>query len=1029
MRYGVLGPLAVWDAQGLPVRVPEAKVRALLADLLIHGGGPVPADRLIEDLWAGDPPGGSVNALQTKISQLRRVLGREQVVREPGGYRLLLAETADDPADAADADGSVDSVDSVGLVGSVDALRFQELAERARAHEAPAVKGDLFADALALWRGPAYADVAESLFAGGEIARLEALRLTVLEDQAEVRLTLGEHLTLATELGELVGRHPLRERLRMAHMRALYRAGRQGDALRSFQELRRRLDEELGVSPGPGVTTLHEAILRQEPHLAPPTVESLSCRTNLPTPLTSLIGRRKAVAQVRERLSPDSGIRLVTLTGLGGVGKTRLATAAARDLAEFFPDGVWLIELAGLSAASAPDDIAERVITTLGLCDTAASEPNLDDLVGWLGRAVAEKRLLILLDNCEHLIEPVAALAGALLSAVPGGHLLVTSQEALGIPGEVVHPVPPLALPEHTDPGAVARAGAVELFVERAAAAVPGFVLDADNAPAVAAICRRLDGIPLALELVASRLRTLSPDELARRLDGRFAPYAPGAREVPPPYTPGAREVPPPYTPGATPCSREAWEVPALPEVRARGLPARQQTLRAMLDWSWQLLTADERTVLRRLAVHADGCTLPSAEAVCADRDLPAERVADLLSRLVDRSLVVREAGRFRLLESVAAYCAERLAEAGETAAVRAGFLQYCTELAERESERLRGPDQRRCLERLDAETVNLRSALDLAITGNDAGHALRLVNAMTWYWFLRGRLTEARRSLRAALATVGETVPAARTTARAWLAGMELRTSPADASPPPPPPPPPTADSPSPTGATPVPSGEDPTAGLGDPVLRARLQWFVGTGLTGHGHPHEGRRLVEASLAGARAARDRWGEAAALVELAGHAPSQGESHAELGAALFHEVGDRWGQLRATRALALAAERDGDHARTERLHREGLLVAEELGLWTEAVEALTSLGRTALAGGHAQRATELYERALSVSAERAYSRGEVRAEIGLGLAARFRGDREAAERHLNRALAKGRSSGPDAGAAEALAELRLGPRA
>ncbi|MFE9664249.1 BTAD domain-containing putative transcriptional regulator [Streptomyces sp. NPDC005955] len=923
MRYGVLGPLAVWDAEGLPVRVPEAKVRALLANLLVHGGAPVPADRLIEDLWAGNPPGGSVNSLHTKVSQLRRVLGRDQVVREPAGYRLLLTDDV------------------------VDAQRFQELAERARAHGEPAVRGDLFADALALWRGPAYADVAESLFARSEIARLEALRLTVLEDQAEVRLTLGEHALLTTELGELVARHPLRERLRAAHMRALYRSGQQGDALRSFRELRQQLDEELGVLPGPAVTALHEAILRQEPHLALPTVESPSCRTNLPTPLTPLIGRREAVARVRARLGSRPTTRLVTLTGLGGVGKTRLALAAARDLTDRFPDGVWLVELAGLGAASTPDDIAERVITTLGLCDTAASEPDLNDLVGWLCQAVAGKRLLVLLDNCEHLVESVAALAGAVLSTVPGGHLLLTSQEALDIPGEVVHPVPPLALPADTGPGALARSSAVELFVERAAAAAPGFVLDADNSAAVSAICRRLDGIPLALELVASRLRTLSPDELAASLDGRFAP----------------------------------------PEVRARGLPARQQTLRAMLDWSWHLLTADERTVLRRLAVHADGWTLPTAEAVCADQDLPADRVFDLLSRLVDRSLVVREAGRFRLLESVAAYCAERLAEAGETAAVRARFVRCYAELAERQDERLRGPDQRRCLELLDAETINLRRALDLATAGGAAGPALRLVNAMTWYWFLRGRLTEARRSLRAALATGGESAGVARLTARAWLTGMDLRASSADT-----------------TSAS---AGADPTAGVDDPVLRARLQWFIGTGLSGHGRRDEGLRLVEASLAGARAARDRWGEAAALVELAGRAPARGGAHAELGAALFHEVGDRWGQLRATRSLALVAESAGDRARTERLHREGLLVAEELGLWTEVVEALTWLGRTALAGGHAGRATELYGRALSVSTERAYGRGEVRAEVGLGLAARLRGDAVAARHHLVRAVAKG----------------------
>ncbi|WP_042167246.1 BTAD domain-containing putative transcriptional regulator [Streptomyces sp. NBRC 110035] len=944
MRYGVLGPLAVWDAEGRPVRVPEAKVRALLANLLVHGGGPVPADRLIEDLWASNPPGGSTNTLQTKVSQLRRVLGREQVVREPAGYRLLLADDV------------------------VDATRFQELAVRARAHREPAVKADLFADALALWRGPAYADVAESLFARGEIARLEELRLAVVEDHAEVRLTLGEHTALAAELGTLVARHPLRERLRMAHMRALYRSGRQGDALQSFEELRRELAEELGASPGPEAAALHRAILRQEPQLATPAIGSRSCRTNLPAPLTPLIGRREAAAQVLARLDPRAPARLVTLTGLGGVGKTRLAIAAAGDAAERYTDGVWLVELAGLGAPSDPDDIAERVITTLGLCDTAATEPDLDDLVGWLCRAVADKQLLILLDNCEHLIESVALFTKSLLSAVPAAHLLLTSQEALDIPGEVVHPVSPLALPELTDPQTVARSSAVELFVQRATAAVPGFALDADNAAAVSTVCRRLDGIPLALELVASRLRTLSPQELAARLDDRFA----------------------------------------RPDVSVRGLPDRQQTLRGMLDWSWQLLTPDERTVLRRLVVHADGCVMASAQAVCADGELPAERVPDLLSRLVDRSLVVREGDRFRLLESVAAYCAERLAEAGDENAVRARFVRYCTESAERESERLRGPEQRCALDRLNAETVNLRRALDLAVAQGPAGYAVRLVNALGWYWFLRGRFPEARRSLRSALTADADAAPGARRAAGAWLAGVELRASPGDAAP--------------------LPVDEDPTAGVDDPVLRGRLQWFVGTGLTGRGHLDEGRALVEAALAGARAVRDRWGEAAALVELAGHGPAP-EGAAELGAALFREVDDRWGQLRANRSLALAAAHRGDPVRTERLHREGLLMAEELGLWTEVVETLTLLGGAALADGLVERATELYERALSVSAERAYHRGEIRAEIGLGHAARLRGDRDAAASHLHRALAKSRSSGHATHAAAALEELGLLTRA
>ncbi|WP_020673207.1 BTAD domain-containing putative transcriptional regulator [Amycolatopsis nigrescens] len=944
MRYGVLGPLVVWDSGGRQVKVPEAKVRALLANLLIHGGRPVPADRLIEDLWAGRPPGGSANALQTKVSQLRRVLGRERVVREPAGYRLLLDDDA------------------------IDAARFQELAERARASEEPTAKGGLFAEAMALWRGPAYADVAEAMFARGEVARLEELRLTVVEEQAEVRLELGEYSALATELGELVARQPLRERLRMVQMRALYRAGRQGEALHCFQDLRRRLSVELGVSPGPEVTALHEAMLRQEPGLAAPAgTRRPSCRTNLPTPLAALIGRQDAVDQLRATVSSAPDTRLVTLTGLGGVGKTRLATAAAGEMAGRFPDGVWLVELAGLGRASTQHAIAERVIEVMGLCDTAATEPDLTDLVGWLCQAVAEKSLLLVLDNCEHVVAAVAALADTFLARVPEARLLVTSQETLDIPGEVVRQVPPLALPDQTgpaggDPAVVARSSAVELFVARAAAAVPGFTLDEGNARAVSAICRRLDGIPLALELVASRLRTLTPAQLAECLDHRFT----------------------------------------LPTGRGGGRPERQQTLRGMLDWSWELLTAGERIVLRRLAVHVDGCTLESAEAVCAGDDLPAGQVADLLSRLVDRSLVVRQAGRFRLLESVAAYSAERLAEAGELGAVRESFVRCYTELAEESDERLRGPEQGRYLERLDAETVNLRRALEIAVGEHDevgAEHVLRLVNAMAWYWFLRGRLTEARRSFHASLELDDSAFPASRAMARAWLAGIELRTA-ADRSY----------------------DYDELTAGIDDPGAQARAQWFLGTGLLGVGRDAEGQRLVEESLAVARANLDRWGEAAALVERVGYLRSRAD--AELGAALFQELGDRWGRLRATGSLALVAELDGDHARAERLRREGLLVAEELGLWTEVVETLTWLGQAAL-GENPARSEELYERARLISAERSYPCGEIRAETGLALAARQLGDRETARHHLNRAMAKSRTSGDEAGIADALAELNL----
>ncbi|KAA5828288.1 AfsR/SARP family transcriptional regulator [Saccharopolyspora hirsuta] len=880
MRYGVLGPLTAWNTDGRAVRVPEAKVRALLAILLAHGGGPVSADRLVEDLWADAPPATPLNTLQSKVSQLRRALGRDQVLHQPAGYRLVLDQ--------------------------IDAHQFQELVERARAADSPQVRAELLGEALALWRGPAYADFADAPFARAEIARLEELRLAAVEDRAEARLELGEHTAVAAELGDLVGRHPLRERLRMAQMRALYRSGRQTEALCSFHDLRCKLGDELGVAPGPEVTALHEAMLRQEPQLAAPVAPRT--RSNLPTPLTPIIGRDAEIAEVRAPFA-EQGARLVTLTGPGGVGKTRLALAAADGLR--FPDGVWLVELAGLDRTASADDIADRIVVALGLCESAVG-PDLH-----LADIAAGKDLLLVLDNCEHVLEQVAVLAERLLAGAPGARLLLTSREPLDVPGEIVRPVPPLELPDDAaDLPAAARCSAVELFVQRAAAAVPGFALDAGNVQAVSAICRRLDGIPLALELVAPRLRMFGPERLAESLDDRFA----------------------------------------LPSGPGRGRPSRQQTLRAMIDWSWELLSADERIVLRRLAVHADGCTLEAAQAVSSDQDTPEPRVLDLLSRLVDRSLVVRDGDRFRLLESVLAYSAERLAEAGERDAVRDRFVRYYVELAERAALGLRGREQQHHLARLDAETVNLRRALDLAIRHEDADAAMRLVNAMTWYWYLRGRHGEARRSLQAAITADGGS-SALRAAARGWLAGVELRTSPS---------------------AAPLPDLAEVT----DPVLRARLRWFIGTGLLDDVEHDRGVRLLEQSLADARAHRDRWTEAAALVE---RAAEDRRADVERAAALFEELGDRWGQLRASRSLALLAELDGDRARAARMHREGLRIAEELALWTEVVEVLCQLGQNAMADGRTAQARQCFGRALQISAERSYHCGEIQARKHLDL--------------------------------------------
>ncbi|MFB9723086.1 AfsR/SARP family transcriptional regulator [Planobispora longispora] len=1072
MRFGVLGPLAVWTDGGEPVAVPGLKVRALLADLLVHEGRPVPADRLIHDLWGDDLPGNPPGALSAKVSQLRRVLedaepgGRELVVHQPAGYLLK---------------------------GVTDADGFHSLiAEAGRAGD-PRARAALLSEALTGWRGPAFADFADEAFTRAAAVRLAEQRLAAQEDWAEARLALGEHAPLAGDLGDLLTEHPLRERLRAAHMIALYRAGRQSEALESYEALRALLADELGLDPSPGLVALHRAILTQDPGLAAPAVRdaggagtagsaasgadesgpggpdrpvpesagpapatagpatagpatagpaTVRPATNLPAPVTGLVGREEAVAEVCARLETD---RLVTLTGPGGVGKTRLALAAAGRLIgppsgsgpsasspEFsgggaahdsasarstpfpvahdsasarsvpFPDGVWLVELAALDRPAERDAVprvAEAVMAVLGVRDggdpTGPGAPvtAADRLV----EALRSRLLLLVLDNCEHVVEPVAELVESLLRAAPGVRLLATSQEPLALPGEVVWNVPPLEVPARAagprgthDPRDLAdlgRIGSVRLFVARASAADRGFTLDADTAPAVAVLCRRLDGIPLALELAATRVRALGVHGLVDRLDDRFRLLATGYR----------------------------------------GAPPRQRTLMAMIDWSWELLTDPERVVLRRLAVHADGCALEAAEAVCAGDDLPAADVLDLLTRLVDRSLVVMvetaEGPRYRLLESVAAYCAERVREAGEDERMRRRHRRHYTALAERAGQRLYGHEQRRWLRVLDAEAANMRAALTTAVADGDADGALRLVGALAWYWFLRGRLGEARRSFAAALAAAGVPGAVARSSA-----------SPAGGS----------ADVPSPSEARAEAPVTGPSPGLlagalawdagigflhgdvadreerrrtvmdryeeaGDPGGRARAEWFLAYTGIDLGDLAVAGELLDRALPVFERLGDRWGTAAVLAARAKLAHVRGDLEVMRrdggrSAEIFAELGDRWGRLEATGWLGGLAEMTGDLEGAERLQRDGLHLAEELGLWAEVAGRLGWLGWIALQRGDYAEAMDLCERALRLFTEQGHQAGRIFALMGLAFAARRNGEIDRAEVHLREVL-------------------------
>jgi predicted ATPase/DNA-binding SARP family transcriptional activator len=722
VRISVLGPLEVRDAAGGLAPVGGARLRSLLIRLVISDGRPVSVERLAEDLWAGGGPAEAANAIQALVSRLRIAAGRDVVEYGPTGYRLAV-----DP-------------------GQVDARAFEQLVATARSVLADgdqAAGAELLAEALSLWRGPAFIDVADAPFAAAPITRLSELRLAAIEDRADADLGLGRGGELVPELEELAAAHPLRERLRGQLMRALYAAGRQADALSTYEDTRQALADQLGVDPSPALAEVHLAILRGDPQLTaeqtdsgpaspdtrPPgatrqTVPAEPRRSNLPAQLTSFVGREDELRRLSKLLGES---RLVTLTGPGGAGKTRLSVEASAQLSDQLPDGVWFVPLAPVRDAV---DVPQAVLTAIGLQESGwladpaeaawlAGLPPLDRLAD----ALAPRRLLLVLDNCEHLVEAVAWLAGRVLAQAPDVRILATSREPLGITGETLCPVPSLQLPaEGATTDEAAHSAAVRLFCDRAAAVRPGFALDERNTEPVVRICRALDGIPLAIELAAARLRALTPVQVADRLDDRFRLLSVGSRT---------------------------------------GLP-QHQTLRAIVDWSWDLLDDAERMILRRLSVFSGGATPDSAERVCALGDDHRE-IVDVIASLVDKSLVTATGEhevRYRLLETVRAYASDRLDEAGETDRVAAAHAGYFVALAERAEPELRSRDQLRWLDRLSAEHDNCSAALRYAVAAGDAGLGLRFVGALVMFWLMRDYEAEAAEWATAVRELAGDTPP-----------------------------------------------------------------------------------------------------------------------------------------------------------------------------------------------------------------------------------------------------------------------------
>lgn len=710
VQVALLGPVEVRTDDGRRLVPNGARPRALLARLALDPGTVVATGTLVDALWGADAPGP--NALHTVVSRLRRTLvqadGRTDRLRsQAAGYLLDLC------------------------VEDVDALRAEQLAAQARTRLAQGAAADaeeLTSTALELWRGDPFAGLDGAPFAEHARSRLDELHLDLRDLATEAALGSGRAVDLA-ELTARAERHPLREHLQGLLVRALVAAGRQAEALRAYERTRHTLVDELGVDPSPELERIHLAVLRQDDTVVP-SARGERRRSNLREQLTSFIGRDAEIDRITTVLHES---RLVTIVGPGGCGKTRLANETGTRMANRFRDGVWFVELAPVHD---PADVPHAVLSTLGMREQALLESTPMDPVRLpvdpterLVDNLRASELLVVLDNCEHLVSATATLVERLLSGCPDLRVLATSREPLGITGETLSPLPPLA--QHA---------AVRLFTDRATAVRPDFRLDAET-DAVAEICRRLDGLPLAIELAAARTRVMSAAQIAARLSDRFRLLTGGSRTAVP----------------------------------------RHQTLLAVVDWSWELLEKPERLLLQRMSVFAGAVTLEDIERVCADDALPEPEVFDLLAALVGKSLVepIGEATvRYRMLETIRAYATERLVESGTADRLRERHASHLLAVVQAAEPSLRGPDQLSWLSRLDDLRGDVMAALRWSAGAGRADLAVGIVGWVGWYWLLRGMHAELFEQPEAALAVPGDAdpLPHILTSAYAAMAGFGRR-------------------------------------------------------------------------------------------------------------------------------------------------------------------------------------------------------------------------------------------------------------
>jgi predicted ATPase/DNA-binding SARP family transcriptional activator len=926
LEIRLLGPFEVL-AGGRPASVGGGKRQGLLALLALRGDRVVAVDALIEALWADALPAAPRNAVQHHVARLRAALGQDAIVASPDGYAL---------ADAA-----------------VDALEFEELlgqVRRALRAGDPATAADAVQVALGLWRGPALHGLTDTPWFDAEARRLESLRVDAVEEKFEAALALGEHREVVAAVRAALQEYPFRERLWGQLMLALYRSGRQPDALAAFGEARRTLAVELALEPGPELQRLQEAVLANDPAIAPHPVPRRR-RGNLPAPATSLVGREAALAQVIALVRDH---RLVTLTGPPGVGKSRLALEAARSLEDGFSDGAWFVDL---GRAGDEGDVVRLVARAV---DARGADP-----LARVVRRLRDADAMLWLDGCGRVVGEAARVASAVVTGCPGVRVLATSREVLHVAGEVRVTVEPLDRPAPEDHESV-DAAAVQLFVERARAARPGFELTPEAAALVAEITRLVDGLPLAIELAAARTHVLGLAEICSLVEQRLR--------------------------------------------LLRDRPASEATLGALatlVEWSYDLLHADEKAVLHQVAVHRGGASLPSLVTTGASHGLDEATVTYLLGVLVDKSILSvsfpREGARYDMLDTVRDYVVERLDESGRLESARRAHAEYVATLADAARGELRGPSWQAWVRRLELENDNLWAALTYAREACDSSIAARL-GSLAWYFILDERVTYGRRFLESALDAVSETVPLAeRLELLAFHCYLATEEFDIDAA---------------------IAIGEGALADAADPAQAP---------------PEIG--LVEAALARAVAEAGDLERAAALAERGWVALDSGGDHWAVAAVglLRAQVAAMSGDVATVAAMAadvtghaeatgfdafrvpaalleawVAERRDDGDAATDAYGR-ALELSGPAGLTDHAAFALSGLASRALADGQLAAAEDLARRAL-VTAESAFAalaaaqaRGQLARALGMA------GDTETAGRLFRDVLAwstRARTHGP-----------------